>query len=977
MSNLSPQQPTNGLALKHTNVSNPSIIEHKPSLQSVTASEDYYSLSNSGSSTYSGDADKRAGTAGPRSSANTIHRFSTPPSRYRTPAQSRDFLPYIGAPEDGASAQQVEGRKTPMRGQGRRRTSTDEPAGAQHTMSGASAPMSGPTGGLREGGIRRKPVPSTVMEAGSTYRDSAARSSVAQDIGREPSPPTPEIDDAPFIRFALDQLTRDEEVRGSRRYRGLGSGLDGNYPYLAPDAAVAATAGPGATDDHSSAPLPLPAEQRAAAIPTQFEHREPQLPAGTEHGALPYPDKEYGPQPNHPPPRNPRRSDDAYGIRPSTLLGQAAPPHAPQRQQRQPFDTRFLPISSDSTGFHSSLDFLPGILRPLRLILFLLLLLAYTACLLFCAIWSLQRTGLWNYGGFGDARYFVFEYLPTILGMILFFWTIQIEIAVFRTAPFVAISSASPRERERGARLPLVPRGFLLPYFGHFGAKQTAAGLFVVVAWLQIWTIPLLASSFNVYFYGAPDTGRWRWIATQGAIWTVIALYLLLAVATITLLGWLKFGRRVTGLKWDPRSLADLVALLARSNALELADEVAREPPQLGYWRTNARPNEVFHAYGYPDKAGRQYSLEDGRIREKVALPPPRSRFSADPEDDIEAGDQRHSREKMLPRPGDHDDDDTSRGRHTALPWFLHPSMAALWTIIAIVLLLAFLIVSYLPSTTVRNGFLPYVAAPVNTLGFSSTNFLYSFVPALLGMLCLLCWLDIDYAYRRLQVFDSLMKADGEMAEHSVLLSYAAEAPGLVTATALVNGHWRVSLLSLVSLLAATLPILGGGVFWAQFYVATQRTRISAHMPAYYALTVFATLYALAYLFIFPGRRLRRATAHMGGNTALSFDDVLVLVRQSRLLDDLAFHSPTSKTDLVTRLLSAPAEAGVAQKGKISQHDEAAISKVSLADSVRGFGRARKQALGGLGVMEEGRYALGVHQGRDGREYMSIDRVRK
>lgn len=29
---------------------------------------------------------------------------------------------------------------------------------------------------------------------------------------------TPGVDDTPYIRFAIDQLTRDEEVRGSRKY---------------------------------------------------------------------------------------------------------------------------------------------------------------------------------------------------------------------------------------------------------------------------------------------------------------------------------------------------------------------------------------------------------------------------------------------------------------------------------------------------------------------------------------------------------------------------------------------------------------------------------------------------------------------------------------------------------------------------------------------------------------------------------------
>lgn len=35
--------------------------------------------------------------------------------------------------------------------------------------------------------------------------------------GSEISPPTPGVDDTPYIRFAIEQLTRDEELLGRRR----------------------------------------------------------------------------------------------------------------------------------------------------------------------------------------------------------------------------------------------------------------------------------------------------------------------------------------------------------------------------------------------------------------------------------------------------------------------------------------------------------------------------------------------------------------------------------------------------------------------------------------------------------------------------------------------------------------------------------------------------------------------------------------
>ena len=174
--------------------------------------------------------------------------------------------------------------------------------------------------------------------------------------------------------------------------------------------------------------------------------------------------------------------------------------------------------------------------------------------------------------------------------------------------------------------------------------------------WMQIWTIPLLASSFNVHFFGQGSNGHWRWIATAGLIWAVVGIYILLLVATLALLFWLR-RVPVTGLKWDPRSLADIAVLLERSNALSVNhdEELRLDAPRLGYWRTSRGGNDVFHSYGIADKSARQYALENGRIREKVALPPePKSRFS-DPDLELVGDRPRHHtgrRGEQHPDPG-------------------------------------------------------------------------------------------------------------------------------------------------------------------------------------------------------------------------------------------------------------------------------------------------------------------------------------
>ncbi|CAK3791784.1 hypothetical protein DOTSEDRAFT_83474 [Lecanosticta acicola] len=925
MSNtLSPPSDANEVyRLRQTNVSNPSIVHSRPSQHSITASEHYYSFSGSNSSNSSARSAELANAAS--ISQQTITRYQTPPSRYRTPLASRDILPLPQHAEEQQSEEETF-RKTPMRGQGKRRQSVGEgPSTNVATTAAAAAPL------LREGGIKRKPVPSTVIEQESRpvseirISPTAAQSSVARDINRERDAPTPGVDDSPYIHFALDQLTRDEEVRGSRRYPGIAPGIDGNYPCITP-----------------------PHVQQATS-PRRQTRYEP-LPQEEERDIV-----EQAPYPDDPPPESPRRGD-----------GPPSLPRPPQSRPQRPQGPKiFLSVPADRSR-QVPLNFKPGILRPLQLGIYILLVLAYTICLVIAAAWSRAHTGLLNYGTFGDGRYFVFQYLPTMLGMVLLMWLFEIQKAVYRVGLYIAMASDLPSSRIAGATLPMQPRGFVLPYFGHFRAKQTVVGVFLFIAWLQLFTIPLLSTSFNAY----QDNGNWSWIATQGVIWVVIALYILLLMALSALLFWL--SRQPTGLKWDAKSLADIIVLLERSNALDgLGDGV----PQLGYFRTTHQPNEVFHTIGIEEKPARSYGVIDGQIREK--------RYS-DPDNELQPG--RHSKDAMLPRsPIDEEGGSSFTHNDNGLPWFLRPSLALLWPIIAIVLLLAFLIVSYLPSTNVSAGFRPMLSSEVNTMGFNSANFLYSFIPSLLATLCLLFWLDIDLAHRRLAPFESLTSINrktpsssdpekdeseetiGDRPERTLLPSYPADFPLFVSLSALFNSHLRVAFISSVSLLAATLPILAGGIFWAEFYIPDQRVLIYPDLPAYYTLTVFLTIYALAYLTIYPASALHHLPP------IESFNDMRDLVHQSRLLDDIAFRNPVSKTQLVTRLLTS---------NPLAPHGIGAESKLSLADSIRGYGRARaaveqQPPLCSPSNNPSPNFAFGRFQGRDGREYLGIDRVRR
>lgn len=635
------------------------------------------------------------------------------------------------------------------------------------------------------------------------------------------------------------------------------------------------------------------------------------------------------------------------------------------------------PFEPSADSFYTPLTALPPTLRPLRFGLFILLLTLYLIALLFTAIWSRVRTGLCNYGSFGDGTYFVFQYLPTLLGMILLLWLIEIEKSLYRIAPFIALASKTTSMRGHGTTLPLYPSNFVLPSLTHYKAGQRIIGIFMVSSWLAIFTIPLLASSFNVYFRGSP--GHWVWLATQGTVWTVIALYIILLFACVALI--LHLHRRRTGLKWDARTLADMIVITERSNVLdhfadigihfnkyELWGHSAERQDRIGYWNTQIRPNDIFHTLGAPNRPTRPYSADESRLREKLTSQP--TRYSNIP-NDPESG-----RPYSYGSTGTHDTTDMvlqPQNGDSYIPWFLKTGFAFIWAVTALLLLLAFLVVSYLPETAVSAGFLPKLPNAVNSFGYSASNFLYSFIPALLGLLCLLLWQPIDLAFRRLQPFASMSCAGGCLAEKSLLLSYPADAPFVVTLKAAVNGHVRVAVLSFVTIIAAILPILAGGVFWNQFYIAEQRVRVSAHMTAFYPLTVFLVLYALAYTLIFAGHK--RALPNRG----VSLADTISLLHQSRLLNDPVFQSPASKTQLVTRLLSALTTERIGLHEKIGgEGGDATGSKVSLADSLRGFGRARAEATttsAGGGGTEMPRYGFGKYFGRDGKQHVGIDRL--
>jgi hypothetical protein len=836
-----------------------------------------------------------------------------------------------------------------------------------------------------EAQFRRKPVGSPTKEIapGMEQKSLASQKRRAEglkDVKLDPFSPSvsPGIDETPYIRFALDQLTRDEEVRGSRHY-------------------------PGQIQDE--------AEEDLHDVIAKAPREEDDLSSG--HGTS-YISR----------PKDKQREDMA---RQKEIQAGTAPRHPVQDLSSSEssvvhFDV-FVPyIPQSPSNSYPRLNFLPGILRPLYMGIFLFLCLLMLTGLLFSAVWSRSHHGLWNYINFGDNRYFVFEYLPTLFGMLVLIWLIQIQIAVQRISPFIAMASTSTKSRSEGSFLDLYPTNFLLPKFQHFKADQPIIGSCFLVFWLFLFSVPLLASAFNVRYYA--DISAWRWVAVQSVIWTTVALYITLIVA-LTVLS-IKLWRTSTGLKWDPRSLADIIALLERANIMsDYADtetfrsmdafrqRLWNRTDRLGYWHTSRRPQDIFYGLGEEGGATRRYSIEQGRIREKPS------------------GQGHHSAKSSIASIEDIEQHPPSTAgnfniradiRSTAvrrryIPWYLSSSSILAWLIIAVVLLIAFYVVAFVNQASVR-GFLPQLRAAASSEGFSPANFLYSFVPCLLGLIMYLIWLPLDFAHRRLAPFAAMSGPNGANAEKSLLLDYPFAMPFSVTLSALSNRHYKVALLSAMSTINMAIPVLSGGIFWAQWYPGTQMVRTSAQPAGLYAICFFLTLYTLALFTLIPGRKTV-ALPH----GARSLSEIISWLYMSPLLCDRAFARCQTKAELVARLVGVRPDAAMLRKkpsfwqsvtnlmsgarsnSRLDEESDGGegpstvrqpMQEKRLSAVPEGHGLPRKAATM-LGEdfrnvnprtdeerardsgkwKEEVRYGFGVFVGRDGQEHLGVERVER
>ncbi|KAL8897997.1 MAG: hypothetical protein Q9192_002301 [Flavoplaca navasiana] len=802
--------------LRTVNASRPALV-HSASKQSVTASDDFYSVP----------------------SANSSQDEKTAMLRYQTPPLHIIPEPYRKTPEPDSTRPTVRA--------------------VTHTH--VKLPTVTPTANLGASSlihtIKRKPLstgstppsesPSTKDPTTPSFKETISAST------REPiSPTTPDVDDTPYIQFAIDQLTRDEEVNHAIDSRILQRT---------------------ASRESYSVERVVPDERLRLQQGFQSEDRR----------------------------------------------------QRPLQPTRQPSNSSVVAVPAtpiqDSFRF-PTLNYLPKVLRLPSMLALLICCLLMIIAIVFSNVWSSQHQGLWQYDHVGTIRYFIFQYLPQLLAIVIIFWLFVVQNALHRIIPFLMMHS---EERTFTSHIlqsaALFPSDYMIPDLWCFRHGEVTFGLCLNVFRLCTFIVPLHSCLYQTQYFTMDGESIWRWTAVEPIGWTLLALYILLFLALVLLM--LKLRREPSGLRWDPRSLADILSLFQRSNILsdfygsetrENMDLASPKKYTLRYWIPGKRSSEIFHGVEESQTTLRGFR-HNRESKEKSAHSP------------LDLESQRPLKTSTLDSL--QKDVHNPRIRYRWLPWFLRDTFVVAWIVIAIVLMLAFVIVSFVNNAT-RRGFEPKLTSMKTSQGFSPADFLYSFVPSVVGMILFLVWQPIDMYFRALQPFANLGHTQGSAADDSLLLDYTACLPLEVTIKAALAGHYKLAWISFIGLLSAAIPILSGGVFTAQYFIPTQEVRVAADMSGYYALVVFVCVYSLSFLIIWP--RQKRRLPH----DLRTLGQILSFVYESRLLNDAVFWQPRSRIDLVTRLL-----------GTLT------------------------------GDRGSSRYAFGVYMGRDGREHLGIDRLHR
>ena len=236
----------------------------------------------------------------------------------------------------------------------------------------------------------------------------------------------------------------------------------------------------------------------------------------------------------------------------------------------------------------------------------------------FFSLWAAAMASLieWNrrHKHISSSRaHLALRYTPAVVGTVTTIWWGSIFSALSRFTPYFSMAAKrkassgyrSRGNRSRGSGHPQVlhtdyGQGGNIGDFIHNRQWLLAIGKAITIITLIV-LVPLKAAFVQV----TPGDSGWRVVISRKIGFTLITIYALLILHTLTMLVTL-WGRE-TGLKWDPTSVMDQLALVRGSNILPIFDGLEihnRHELHRRFWQKMSSFDSVRLAYWKPNDGG-------------------------------------------------------------------------------------------------------------------------------------------------------------------------------------------------------------------------------------------------------------------------------------------------------------------------------------------------------------------------------------
>lgn len=665
--------------------------------------------------------------------------------------------------------------------------------------------------------------------------------------------PSP-VDDTPYIRYALDQLTREEN-----------SASESSYPVdrLVPDQGLGYV--------HSI---------KRVEPPTMIDIASPWRADGLRAD------------------KSPGRTSTTSNAK----LGMYIPIAAPHDSTRYP-DLMFKPTILRPTSI------------TILMTLCLIMITALMFCAIYSTKNDGLATYDGDiYRGF----YFVFRFLPQLLAAILFLYFQCLNAALSRIMPYLMMAGESDVGRAEAIFTRLYPNHWLPRFDlirngqAFIGASTVLTWpiLFSIPLQSSLFSVWFRNGAFR---WATVQGVAWTLVAIYFLAFAGLILTLLGLRSRTTGLLWDATSLAdIVCLISRSNHLGQFANTEVLADLGEIRNALPPRVDRLGFWKLTGpgSASSLFHAFGEEGSFTRRFTVDRGKVVPSLH----KSSFDAIkqelnlPESPIGGRAIPHygTNSSLLAKVYSPD----IRFRH--IPRALADANIILYPLAVLTVFIVVLAVSFNTQTSITKGFRPLVSDNVNSAAFSPAAFLYSFLPSLLGMLAYLGLSSLALQLCILTPWAEMNGASvsdtGATPQCSLLLDYAysISTPFATLKASLRNKHYVVAAFSIVLPLSLLLPILGGGFLFPLLAMPSGTLLIFPNLAAYYIILVVVAIILLLLISI-PIMLLRRSNrlAYRLPHGVNTLAEIITFLYASHILEDATFKNVRGHTDLTARLLTS------------------------------------------------------------------------